>query len=136
MELNAGFNQNELSMKSKLTILVIDYLLLIVIISTLSTIIDFDFISPWIYWIVVYIIYYFLFELFFNQTLGMFLFRVIIINKKKRELNKPFIIYSLLIFMDRILLLILYIFRVLLNSDNKLLISEKESNIRWVKKKN
>jgi hypothetical protein len=123
-------------MKSKLTILVIDYLLLIVIISTLSTIIDFDFISPWIYWIVVYIIYYFLFELFFNQTLGMFLFRVIIINKKKRELNKPFIIYSLLIFMDRILLLILYIFRVLLNSDNKLLISEKESNIRWVKKKN
>jgi hypothetical protein len=63
----------------------------------------------------------------------MKLFGVSIKFSKQIRLNKSFLIYSTLVLFDRVLLLVFYIFQVLLQSDKKLLISEKYSGFRWVK---
>jgi hypothetical protein len=126
----------EISKKSKVIIMFIDYIFIIALISILnsSSILSFlEIDTPWLFRLLIYFLYYTLTEFYFNRTLGMKLFGVSIKFSKQIRLNKSFLIYSTLVLFDRVLLLVFYIFQVLLQSDKKLLISEKYSGFRWVK---
>ena len=126
------------SIKLKLTILFVDFAIFGLLISLLEYTIYFqldlarDF--PWLFRFFIYFIFFTLSEFFFNRTLGMKLFKVSITYKNDKKLIKAFVIYSILIMLDRFLfLLIIYFFRVFFHSKNNLLLSEKYSGIRWSK---
>lgn len=88
-------------------------------------------------WSIVFLTYFLLFlipEFYFNRTLGMKFFNVLIKNRRPGEINKNFITYSILVIFDRFLLIILlYFFRVFFYSNKNLLLSEKYSGLRWSK---
>jgi len=126
----------EISKKIKVIIIFTDYIFIIGLISILTNkILDpvLDVNRPWLFRFIIYLFYYTLMEFYFNKTLGMKLFGVSIKGKSERKLDKPFLIYSVLVLFDRILFLVFYIFQVLFYSEKKLLISEKYSGFRWVK---
>lgn len=124
-----------LSLRLKLLIIFVDYIIIIAIVSIISnlSVVRLEQNHPWLFRLVIYLIYYVFSEYFFRKTLGMKFFGVFIFNKKSDSLNKRFLIYSLLIFFDRFLLLVIYIFRLLFFTDKKLLNSEKYSGLRWIK---
>ncbi len=125
-------NYKGLSIRLKLIILFIDYIIVISLISILDLTFKLGEKNPWIFWASVYSIYYVLPELYYNRTLTMKFFGVKI-GKTQNRLNRTFLLYSFLIFLDRIVLLIIYIFRLLLQGKSNLLISEKYSGLRWLK---
>lgn len=125
--------QERLSLKLKLIILFIDYILIISIISILDfcsiTGLEQDY--AWLFWISIYFLYYVFPEYFFKSTLAMRLFNVSLETKNFKNFKNNFFIYSVLAFFDRCLLLVIYIFGVLLLTNKNLLLSEKYSGIRW-----
>jgi hypothetical protein len=139
---NVAYNNQEnmrpVSNRLKLIILFVDYAIFSVLFLIIEDVfynqIGFDKDYPWLFRLLIYFVFFTLPELFFNMTLGMRFFRVSIINKKKGELNKAFIKYSLLVVLDRFLLILLiYFFRVFFHSKANLLVSEKYSGLRWSK---
>lgn len=130
-------NIKEVSIRSKLIILFVDYAifgLLLIFVDIFYSNLGFVKNCPWLSILLIYFMFFTLSELFFNRTLGMKLFKVLIINKKQGILNRAFAIYSFLIILDRFLfLLIIYFFRVFFHSKKNLLLSEKYSGIRWSK---
>lgn len=138
MQLNN--NHKSVSNSLKLLILFVDYAVFGLLFLLLDFIVFFHLeivkISGWFFIGLVYFLFFTLSEHFFNRTIGMKLFKVSIENKKRGELNKSFIIYSLLIILDRFLLIVLfYFFRVFFHSKENLLLSEKYSGLRWIKNK-
>jgi len=127
----------EISNILKLKILFTDYFIIIFLIFILNdlmkSILGIERGYPWLFRLLIYSIYFFLSELYFNKTLGMNLFGVSIVNKKKGKITKGFVIYSFIALLDRFILMIIYIFRVLFQSEKKLLICEKFSGLRWVR---
>ena len=86
--------------------------------------------EPILFALLFYLIYFVLSEYLFHRTLAMWIFGVSIPHIRKKEKNK-FLKYSLLVFLDRNLFLIVYIFRVLFSINNPLLISERYSGLKW-----
>lgn len=127
--------QANLSLKSKLVILFFDYIILISIVSVLDAIaltgLERDY--AWFFWLAVYLLYYVFPEYIFKRTLGMRLFKATLKSQNVSNFKIQFLKYSLLVFIDRVFLLIIYIFSVLLQTDRNLLVSEKLSNFRWKK---
>lgn len=127
----------EISNILKLKILFTDYFIIIFLIFILNDLmkstLGIERGYPWLFRLFIYSIYFFLSELYFNKTLGMNLFGVSVINKKKGKITKHFVIYSFIALFDRFVLMIVYIFRVLFQSDKKLLMCEKLSGLRWVR---
>lgn len=128
----------KLSNRLKLVILFVDYIIFAVLFLTIEDIVysqlGIERVYPWLFRVLIYFIFYTLSEFYFNGTIGMKFFGVSIVNKKRGKLSKSFIIYSLLVFLDRFLLLLLvYFFRVFFYSKPNLLISEKYSGLRWSK---
>lgn len=123
-----------LSLRTKLLILFIDYLFIICIIFLLKSLlsIKLGFSYSLLLWLFTYIMYYALPEYYFRCTLGMRLFKVSIKSKDLNNFKKGFLLYSILVFFDRFVLLIFYIFGVLFFTEKKLLISEKYSGFRWI----
>lgn len=127
--------QENLSLRLKLIILFIDYIIIIGIISIL------DFLSitgleqdyAWLFRLSIYFLYYVFPEYVFKCTLGMRLFNVSLKTKTFKDFKKRFFLYSVLVFFDRCLLLVIYIFGVLLLTNKNLLLSEKYSGLRWQK---
>ncbi len=127
--------QENLSLKSKLAILFVDYIILIGIVCVLDAIaltgLEGDYAC--FFWLAVYLLYYVFPEYIFKRTFGMRFFKVTLKSQNACNFKIQFLKYSVLIFNDRILLLIIYIFGVLLQTDRNLLLSEKLSNFRWRK---
>ena len=127
-----------ISLRLKVIILLADFFLFFGVVSLsyelLISILEVDRYHPWLFRLFMYLIYYTLSELFFNRTLGMTLFGVSLSDRENGEMDKSFFKYSLIVFVDRVLLTVVYMFGVLFRSDKKLLMSEKYSGIRWVKK--
>lgn len=123
-----------LSLRTKLKILFIDYLFIICIISLLKSLlsIKLGFSYSLLFWLFIYIMYYVLPEYYFRCTLGMRLFKVSIKSKDLNNFKKRFLLYSVIVFFDRFVLIIFYIFGVLAFTDKKLLISEKYTGFRWI----
>ena len=76
----------EISNILKLKILFTDYFIIIFLIFILNdlmkSILGIERGYPWLFRLLIYSIYFFLSELYFNKTLGMNLFGVSIVNKK------------------------------------------------------
>lgn len=128
-------NENyELSMKSKVLILFMDYLMIILIISILR-VFHIPFIEEHsiLFWFIVYVLYYVLPEWFFKRTLAMRFQGVHIVDLRNNSSIKSFLIYSFLAFFDRIVFLIVYLIVAMLMFDYRLLLSEKLSGLRWRK---
>lgn len=130
-----GINE-DLSLKQKLTILFVDYIIIIGIISILDSVsitgLERDYV--WSFRLSVYFLYYVFPEYFFKRTLGMKLFGVSLkMEIALKSFEKRFLLYSILVFFDRFLLLVIYIFGTLLLTDRNLLLSEKYSGLRWRK---
>lgn len=122
----------------KLATLIVDYLFLIFIIyltqllfGSINTI---EYKSPWLFWFMMYLLYYFLPEIVFKRTFGMFLFGFRLDTNKEKKI-KPFLMYSIIVLFDRKIFLVIYIFRILFNSQKKLLFAEFYSGLRWENKK-
>jgi hypothetical protein len=125
-----------LTLKDKLVILFVDYIIVIGIILIVTDLTKLGESNPWLFRFSVYLIYYFISELLFNRTFGMRLFNVAIDGKKVGQFNLAFMKYSCIILIDRFVLLILYIFRMLFFSNKILMLSENYSGLRWKKKIN
>lgn len=138
MEIDKNNVLVEITKKLKIIIIFIDYIFIITLISiltkSLTPILNID--TPWLFRFLIYLLYYTLMEFYFNKTLGMSFLGVSIKNKNHRKLDMLFLTYSVLVLFDRVIFLVIYIFQVLLCSDKKLLVSEKYSGFRWVKKGN
>lgn len=122
----------------KLKVLFADYFFIVFVAFIVDGILESNFgndwLNPWLFRILIYLLVIFLPELYLNKTLGMKFFGVIIEGKKKGRISFQFAKYSILIFLDRYLFILVYIFRVLLYSNASLLLSEKYSGLRWEKK--
>ena len=132
-------NKNKnLSLKTKVIILFIEYFIFFGVSSVLYnltiSILEVERFYPWIFRLFIYLIYYAFAEFYFNKTLCMSMFGVSILNRKKGHFSKSFLTYTLLAFFDRFLFIIFYMFGVLLNYEKNLLLSEKHSGLRWIKK--
>lgn len=125
-----------LSLKLKLLVIFIDYIIIIAIISILNNtpVLTLEQEHPWLFRLFIYFLYYVFPEYFYKKTLGMKFFGVFIFNKKTNSFKTRFLKYSLLVFFDRFLFLVIYTFGVLLSTDKNLLISEKFSGLIWKKK--
>lgn len=125
--------QQNISLRLKLIILFVDYIIIIGIISIFDSLsitgIEEDY--PWLFRLSFYFFYYVFPEYIFKYTLAMRLFNVSLKSKKPMDFKREFLIYSVLVFFDRILLLVVYIFRVLFYSNRNLLLSEKYSGLSW-----
>lgn len=125
-----------LTLKSKLIILFIDYIIIIIIISFLekASITGLEQHYPWFFRLFIYILYYVIPEFFFKKTLGMRILKVKITdNNENKDFVTRFLIYTFLIFLDRFFFLIFYLFSAMMMFNNKLLLSEKLTNLRWEK---
>ncbi|MBD1263175.1 hypothetical protein HZY62_21485 [Maribacter polysiphoniae] len=140
MAINIGDQVNiALSNRLKLNILFVDFIIFSFLFLTIEGMIysqvDFDRVFPWLFRLLIYFMFFTLSELLFNRTLGMRLFKVSLVNKKRGELSKAFVKYSFLVVLDRfILIILLYFFRIFFHSKKNLLISEKYSGLRWSRK--
>lgn len=125
--------QQNISLRLKLIILFVDYIIIIGIISIFDSLsitgIEEDY--PWLFRLSIYFFYYVFPEYIFKYTLAMRLFNVSLKSKKTMDFKREFLIYSVLVFFDRFLLLVVYIFRVLFYSNRNLLLSEKYSGLSW-----
>ena len=129
-------NKN-LSLKIKVIILFIEYFIFsgitIFLHNIFTTVLEIDRFYSLLFVIFIYLIYYFLAEFYFNCTLCMRMFGVYITNKKEKKINSSFLIYTLLVFFDRTILIVFYMLGVILNYEG-LLLSEKYSDLKWVRK--
>ncbi len=132
-------NPHELSNKLKLAILFTDYLVFSLLFLTIEYLfkaqlgLGIDY--PWLFRLLIYFVFFTMMEFLFNCSLGMKLFKVSLPNRRNCHLDKAFLKYALLIIPDRFILLILvYFFRVFFHSRENLLLSEKYSGLRWVRK--
>ena len=126
-------SEQNLSLRLKLIILFVDYIIIIIITSILDylsiTGLEQDY--AWSFRLSIYFLYYVFPEYAFKRTLGMRLFKVSLKAKTLEDFKKGFLLYSALVFFDRFLLLVVYIFGVLFLTNRNLLLSEKYSGIRW-----
>jgi len=127
--------QESLSLRLKVIILCIDYMIFGVVISVLDflPVTGLEPVYAWLIMLSIYLLYYVFPEYVFKCTLGMRLFNVSLKRKTFKDFSKRFFLYSVLVFFDRFLLLVIYIFGVLLLTNKKLLLSEKYSGLRWQK---
>ena len=125
--------QQNISLRLKLIVLFVDYIIIIGIISIFDSLsitgIEEDY--PWLFRLSIYFFYYVFPEYIFKYTLAMRLFNVSLKSKKRMDFKREFLLYSVLVFFDRFLLLVVYIFRVLFFSNRNLLLSEKYSGLSW-----
>ena len=132
-------NEVSLSLKDKVIILFVEFFVFAGISTLLYNfflyVIGAESFYPWHFRGFMYLIYFVLFEFFFNQTLCMIIFRVAISNRRKKEFNMPFLKYGLLVFFDRFLFIIIYMYGVMFRVKRNLLLSEKLSGLRWERKK-
>lgn len=123
----------DISLRLKLIILFADYIIIIGIISIFDSLsmtsIEEEY--PWLFRLSIYLFYYVLPEYIFKSTLAMRLFNVSLKSKNTMDFKREFFIYSVLVFFDRFLLLVVYIFRVLFFTNRNLLLSEKYSGLSW-----
>lgn len=132
--MNIQNKEKKLSLKFKLKILFTDYLLIIGLISFFNIIFPhLDKNHPWFFWLCMYFIYYTCPEFFFKRTLGMRLWNVFIYNTRNSGFNKKFLIYSIVVILDRFVFSIFYLASAIHMFDNKLFLSEKISGLRWRK---
>lgn len=127
----------DLSLKYKLQILFTDYLIIIFLIFIIDTIFPyFDDNFPWLFWLVIYIIFYSFPEYIFRKTIGMKIWNTEISDNRNKNFKKKFLLYSILVFLDRYVFLVIHLASAGMLFDRKLLFSEKFSDLRWKKIKN